>query len=95
MSKSDISKKKAAALRYDPERDDVPVVTAIGLGHVAERIIETAKENKVPVMENKSLVEVLSGLSVGSAIPPKLYEAVAQILVFISSRDGKYVRRKP
>lgn len=81
---------QAAALRYDPENDDAPVIAAMGMGHVAERIIEGAKEHDIPVVEDKGLSDVLMQLSVGDAIPPKLYEAVAQILVFISQKDGQY-----
>lgn len=86
------SKKQAAALKYDPARDSTPVITAVGRGTVADKIIETAEKNKVPVMENAELSQVLQTLSVGDAIPPKLYEAVAQIFVFIFDMDKKYKR---
>ena len=85
-------KKQAAALKYDPTRDDTPVITAVGQGFVADKIIETAEKNKVPVMENAELSQVLQTLSVGDAIPPKLYEAVAQIFVFIFQMDKNYKR---
>lgn len=85
-------KKQAAALKYDPAGDDAPVVTAVGQGTVAEKIIETAEKNKVPVMENAELSQVLQSLSVGDVIPPKLYEAVAQIFVFIFQMDKNYKR---
>ena len=48
MPKQD-NKKSAVALRYNPEKDYSPVVVAAGHGHVAERIIELADENGVPV----------------------------------------------
>ena len=80
----------AAALRYDPDQDDAPVITALGMGHVAERIIENAKKHDVPIVEDKKLSDVLMQLSVGDIIPPKLYEAVAQILIYISQQDGTF-----
>lgn len=83
-------KKQAAALKYDPAQDDAPIISALGMGHIAEKIIQAAEENKIPIVEDKSLSDVLMQLSVGDAIPPKLYEAVAQILVFISEKDGSY-----
>ena len=86
-------KKQAAALKFDPAKDEAPVVTAVGQGFIAEKIIETAEKNKVPVMENAELSQVLQSLSVGDAIPPKLYEAVAQIFVFVFQMDKNYKRR--
>ncbi len=81
---------KAAALKYDPENDDAPIITALGMGHVAARIIENAQQHNVPVVEDKKLSEVLMQLSVGDIIPQKLYEAVAQILIYISQQDGSF-----
>lgn len=79
--------KKAAALKYDPSADSVPILTAVGRGSVAENIIKKAAEADVPVVEEASTADMLSRLSVGDAIPPALYEAVAQILVFLSETD--------
>lgn len=76
-------KRKAAALRYDPERDRAPVVVAKGQGDLAEKIIELARKEGVPVIEDKNLVEALLRIEVFEEIPPVLYEAVARVLVFI------------
>lgn len=78
--------KKAAALSYKPE-DGAPRLTALGKGEIAERIIKTAEANKVPVFENRELVEALAGLEIGDQIPAELYAVVAEILVFISKVD--------
>ena len=91
----DRRKPQAAALKYNPLSDDAPIIAALGMGPVAEKIIETAEEHHVPVVENKPLSDVLARLSVGDAIPPKLYEAVAQILVFISQKDGEFSKKLP
>jgi flagellar biosynthesis protein len=85
-----IKNSKAAALRYDPDRDDAPIIAALGMGHVAERIIESAKKYDVPIVEDKQLSDMLVQLSVGDIIPTKLYEAVAQVLVYISQQDGGF-----
>ena len=81
---------QAAALRYDPDLDDAPIIAAMGMGRVAEKIIEKAQEHDVPIVADESLSDVLMQLSVGDAIPQKLYEAVAQILIFISQKDNHY-----
>ncbi len=82
------TQRQAAALKYDPERDAAPIITAVGSGTVAENIIKTAQENAVPVVEDRSTAEILSKFSVGDAIPPSLYEAVAQILIFVAELDA-------
>lgn len=78
--------KQAIALSYDPS-DSAPRVVASGKGAVAERIIEKAKESDVPVHEDTKLADTLSRLEIGDAIPPELYEAVAEILVFVDAMD--------
>lgn len=62
-------------------------ILAVGKGEVAERIIETAKENDVPFYQDNKLAETLSRLQIGDTIPPELYEVVAEILVFVDDMD--------
>ena len=64
-----------------------PKILAVGKGEVAERIIETAKENDVPFYQDNKLAETLSRLQIGDTIPPELYEVVAEILVFVDDMD--------
>lgn len=78
--------KQAIALEYDPS-EDAPKVVASGKGHVAERILEAAKEAKVPVHQDDKLADTLSRLEIGEMIPPELYEVVAEILVFVDAMD--------
>ena len=69
---NDIMNKKAVALRYDENRDIAPVIVASGLGYMAEKIVEVANENGVPVYEDNSLATVLTQLDLGTAIPEEL-----------------------
>ena len=71
----------AVALKYNPEQDYSPVVVASGHGKVAERIINLAEENGVPVYRDDSAAAMLTMLSVGEGIPPELYQVVAGIYV--------------
>ena len=48
---------------------------------------EKAKENDVPFYKDNKLAETLSKLEIGDAIPPELYEVVAEILVFVDDMD--------
>ena len=79
--------KTAVALAYDPNEDGAPKVIASGKGALAEKIIEQAKENKIPVHEDSKLADTLSKLEIGEMIPPELYEVVAEILVFVDAMD--------
>jgi flagellar biosynthesis protein FlhB len=74
----------AVALRYDPETMAAPVVIAKGQDYLAQRIRETAKEARVPILSNPPLARALHKLvPVGKEVPPQLYVAVAEILAFV------------
>lgn len=81
----------AIALEYDP-KDVAPKILATGKGVVAEKIIEKAKEENVPVHQDSKLAGTLSKLEIGDMIPPELYEAVAEILVFVDAMEK--IRKK-
>jgi len=84
--------KKAVAIKYEPEKGQAPEVIAKGHHQTAERIIELAKENKVNVIEDSKLVNELLKVDVGMNIPEELYQAVAQVLVFVEQIDRKLMR---
>ena len=73
---------QAVAIKYDPG-EVAPKIIATGKGKVAEKIIETAKENDVALHKDSKLSNTLSKLDIGEYIPPELYEVVAEILVFV------------
>lgn len=89
MADNDENKKvkTAVALGYDPNENGAPVVLASGKGALAEKIIEQAQENKIPVHEDSKLADTLAKLEIGEMIPPELYEVVAEILVFVDAMD--------
>ena len=78
--------KTAVALAYEPG-DQAPKILATGKGELATKIIEKAKENDVPLYKDNKLADTLSKLQIGDAIPPELYEVVAEILVFVDDMD--------
>ena len=71
----------AVALQYD--RKGAPRVVAKGRGTIGEKIIEVAKANDIPIEENEVLAGALSNVELGDEIPPELYKAVAEVLVFV------------
>jgi flagellar biosynthesis protein len=87
--------RKAAALTYDKDGDAAPKVVASGRGGVADKIIETAAEADVPIVEDAALVSALLALELGDEIPAELYMAVARILSFLYELDGGAAGREP
>lgn len=85
--------KTAVALSYE-EGDRAPKILATGKGYVAEKIIEVAKEEQVPVHQDEKLAATLSKLEIGDYIPKELYGVVAEILVFVDRVEGvkKYAK---
>lgn len=86
--------KKAVALRYDENKDVAPVIVASGLGYMAERIVEMANENGVPVYEDNSLATVLTQLDLGTAIPEELYQAIVDIYAYFLRYNPEKIREK-
>lgn len=85
--------KKAVAIKYEFE-EFAPKVKASGRGVIADRILEVAKENHIPVVEDPALVEVLSRLELDSFIPPELYLVIAEILAYVYKLDREMVARE-
>lgn len=90
----DVMNKKAVALRYDENKDVAPVIVASGLGYMAERIVEMANENGVPVYEDNSLATVLTQLDLGTAIPEELYQAIVDIYAYFLRYNPEKIREK-
>ncbi|MBN2326850.1 MAG: EscU/YscU/HrcU family type III secretion system export apparatus switch protein [Candidatus Omnitrophica bacterium] len=83
-------RRKAAALRYRSGEDSAPVVIAKGEGAIADRIMEIARDHEIPLYRDPDLISVLCTIDLGRAIPPELYEAVAEVLAFVYKINKKY-----
>jgi flagellar biosynthesis protein len=81
--------KRAIALRYDSETGKAPLITAVGKGAVAERIIEEAEHSGVATVEDEYQANVLSSFDAGSRVPQFLYDLVAEVLLFVEEADIK------
>lgn len=80
----------AVALRYNEDKEAAPRVLAKGAGGIAQKILDIAKEQRIPVREDPDLVEALAKLDVGSLIPTELYPAVAEVLAFVYRQNQRY-----
>lgn len=90
MSKSNTTARekarRAVALQYGVS-GGAPVIVASGMGHLAEKIVEVAADNGVPVYEDNSLATVLSQMELGKEIPEELYEAIVEIYIYFLNFD--------
>jgi flagellar biosynthesis protein len=82
------------ALQYGVN-DKAPVVVASGMGYLAERIVEVASENGVPIYEDNSLATVLTQLQLGQEIPEELYRAIVEIYVYFLHFDPNAREQAP
>ena len=81
---------RAVALVYNEKEASAPQVVATGKGHIAERIIATAREAGVHIKEDRDLVEVLAKIPLGNEIPVELYQTVAEVLAFVYQVNKKF-----
>jgi flagellar biosynthesis protein FlhB len=74
----------AVALRYDPEKDAVPMIVAKALDQGALRMRTKARGYRIPIMENRPLARALHKHGkVGRPIPAEMYRAVAEIIAHV------------
>ncbi len=79
---------RAVALKYD-QSSGAPIIIASGMGYMAEKMVEIAEDNGVPIYEDNSLATMLSQLQLGQQVPPELYQAIVQIYVYFLKFDPK------
>lgn len=74
---------RAAALKYNSDKDAAPVVVAAGTGYVAQKILEVADECGVSIYHDDSAATLLAKLNLGQEVPPELYQMVVDIYLTI------------
>ena len=80
----------ACALKYDAETMQSPTVTAKGTELMAKKIIDIATQHNVPVIDNAPVARALFRMvDINQQIPPELYKAVAEILLFVYGLKSK------
>jgi len=80
----------AVALKYDDKVSTAPILIAKGADYVAFRIRELAKEHNIEIVENPPIAQALyHNCEIDEEIPADLYQAVADILVFVYRQKGK------
>lgn len=80
----------ACALKYDAETMQSPTLTAKGTELIAKKIIDIAIQHNVPVIDNAPVARALFRMvDLNQQIPPELYKAVAEILLFVYGLKNK------
>ncbi|BAH08238.1 EscU/YscU/HrcU family type III secretion system export apparatus switch protein [Clostridium kluyveri] len=80
------NRKKAVALKYEPTYE-APMVTAAGIGQIADNILNKARESNVPIVYDRELTNLLSNVDVGDSIPVELYDVVAKVIAYVIDID--------
>ncbi|WP_324170671.1 EscU/YscU/HrcU family type III secretion system export apparatus switch protein [Sulfurimonas sp.] len=75
--------RKAAALRYNKDKESAPRVIAKGKGETAQNIIKIAELHNLPIKKDEDLIELLSKVELDKEVPAELYKAVAEVFSFI------------
>lgn len=75
-------RRQAVALAYQ-ESDGAPRVVAQGYGELAERIIAEARRQGIHVHDAPELVGLLMQLDLDEEIPSRLYQVIAELLVWV------------
>lgn len=82
----------AVALKYEMDKDEAPILLAKGKRLIAEKIKEIARENDIPIVEDKPLARLLyTTTKIGEEIGMDLYSAVAEILAYVYRMKNRNV----
>jgi flagellar biosynthesis protein FliR/FlhB len=80
----------ACALRYEDGKDSAPILLAKGADNIAIKIKEIAKENNVPIIENKPLARMIyAQVDIDAEVSNEMYQAVAEILAIVYKMKKK------
>jgi flagellar biosynthesis protein len=85
--------KQAVALRYEAKKDRAPKITGKGRGHLAEKLLELARQHNIPIRRDKNLLQILSHLDLHQEVPAEVYQAVAEILAFVYRLSNRSLTR--
>ncbi len=94
LSQTDPSKRKAIAIQYNVEEDQVPRIVAAGQGDLADKILELAEAHQIVLFEDPSLSDLMSKLDINKSIPLALFPLVAEVLAIVYQLDSMAKKRE-
>jgi type III secretion protein U len=79
----------AVALEYNEEEEPAPRIVTMGMGLMADKIIQVAVEYNIPIMRNIELAHTLYQKGkISEYIPEETYKAVAEVLKWLKKMEG-------
>lgn len=81
---------QAAAMQYDQDRHEAPVIVAKGSSAVAERIIAMAEKHDIPLQRDPELLQILMKLEINQEIPENVFHAVAEVLAMVYKANRNF-----
>ena len=83
----------AVAIIYESGRMEAPIVVAKGAFLVAQKIVDIAKQNKVPIVQNVPLARAMYKMvDLEQPIPPELYVAMAEVLAYVYRLKNQHLQ---
>lgn len=83
----------AVAIMYESGKMEAPIVVAKGAFNVAQKIVEIAKENNVPIVQNVPLARAMYKMvELEHPIPPELYVAMAEVLAYVYRLKNQHMQ---
>jgi len=83
----------AVAIMYNSKEMKAPKVLAKGAYQVAQKIVDVAKDKKIPVVQNIPLARALyHTVDIDQEVPPELYVAMAEVLAYVYRIRGKAIQ---
>lgn len=80
----------SVALKYELHDMAAPVVVAKGADHIAMKIREVARENGVPIVENKAVARALfATVEIDQEVPTEHFKAVAEVISYVMRLKGQ------
>jgi len=78
----------AVAIGFENKEDVVPMILTMGVGSIAEKILQIAVEEKIPIMRNVELAHQLYNRGdIGHYIPKETYRAMAEVLKWVEKLE--------
>ena len=72
-----------------PCGSDAPFIAAKAKGVLAQKLVELAEEQKIPVVEDKIAADIPTGEEMGASLPEETWKIIAQIFAFVMDNNKK------
>ena len=89
MGESKHKQDRAVALEYGA-LDELPRITAAGVGEAARTILKLAEQHNVPIHQDEELARLLQETSPGKVIDSRTFRLVAELVAFLYNADKEW-----